>query len=386
MNINMKKKIEEIRNEIRNSENPIVLFDTDTDGLTSFLQLKKVFKKIKGFPLEKELRKQKKLVREKISKKNDLIIILDIPVLTEDFLKLISENKIIWVDHHPSNDEILIKKYNIINLNPLNYDFKDNRATSYISFLISNKFEGNLPLVAIGTVSDFFLLNVLVDFYEKDRKKFNLIFSGLENSKRIEIFNFIEKYKFNDIRVRKRRENYIRYLTYETEIHNLKLFFDFICSQKEQEDIYRSVKIIESLTIEDIVGEIAAGKTFPFKEYNSMIVEYKKKLDLVKNLEQGKFFFYEYSGKFSFAKTLAEELSYLFKNSKIILICFRKIGKNWYNCSMRGKGVKINKIVEDSLRGLDGKGGGHPFAAGMSVNKKDYEEFKKKMFEKLKNI
>ena len=77
-------KIYKIRNLIKNSKYPIMFFDCDTDGGTSYLQLKKVFPQIVGFPMNKDLEKHKRLV-EKVSEKTDLIIVFDVPFFLMKF-------------------------------------------------------------------------------------------------------------------------------------------------------------------------------------------------------------------------------------------------------------------------------------------------------------
>lgn len=384
MELKFKKKVEEIRELIGLAKEPIMFFDLDTDGSTSYLQLKRVFPKLKGFPMDKDIVKQKRVLENYFTDDIDLVIIFDIPFLTDEFLNLIKSKKIIWTDHHPTNDPNLIEKYNIIHLNPLNYDKFDNRPSCFLSYLITNNLN-NLDLVALGSVSDFFLLEVFVDFYNFDRELFKRIFR-ISDEKRDEIFEFINKYKFNDKRVIRRREDYIRFLSYESGVGILKNFFDFICKLKEYSDTVKSFRLLEKMSLIDILAEISAAKTFPFEGYASILLEYKKRLSKVLLENEEDFFIYEYRGKISFAKTLSEELNYKFTNSKVVGVCFRKLGKDWYSCSFRGKGVIVNKVISDALSGLNGRGGGHPYAAGVSIHKNDFAEFKKRILKKFNEI
>jgi single-stranded DNA-specific DHH superfamily exonuclease len=101
--MNLKDKLKEIRKIINSAKRPIMMYDTDTDGVTSYLQIKKSFPKVVGFPFQREIGRQKDLIT-KIPAECDLIIIFDAAFLTEDFLELIKNYKIIWVDHHPTNN------------------------------------------------------------------------------------------------------------------------------------------------------------------------------------------------------------------------------------------------------------------------------------------
>ncbi|MDA3855404.1 MAG: DHH family phosphoesterase [Candidatus Woesearchaeota archaeon] len=110
--MSLKEKIEEFRNEIKKSKNPIMFYDTDTDGVTSYLQLKNKFKKITGFPMPKEYIVQEKIAKN-ITSTNDLIIIFDVPLLSETFIKMTNGKKILWADHHITENKKHAKKYKI---------------------------------------------------------------------------------------------------------------------------------------------------------------------------------------------------------------------------------------------------------------------------------
>ena len=43
--------------------------------------------------------------------------------------------------------------------------------------------------------------------------------------------------------------------------------------------------------------------------------------------------------------------------------------------SIRSKGILIPPILEKSLSGLEGYGGGHEFACGANVKQEDFKEF-----------
>lgn len=370
-------QVKKIQDSIKKSEKPLMLYDMDTDGSTSYLQLKNRYKKIIGFPMGKDLNKQKKII-EQLEFNPDLIIIFDIPFLEDDFLELIKDKKIIWADHHPTNSQEQIEKYNITHLNPLDFDKNDNRPSSYIAYNIAPLKE-NLWLVSLGSVADFYLLDVLIDFYNFNSTQFNILFK-LSEEKRKELFDFIKKYKFNEEKIIDKRNDWIRYLTYEAKIIELKNFFDFTCRLEKDEDTIKAFKIIEKLSLVDLKAEISAGKGFLFEDYSSMMTKYKQIFKKAYSKGEKEFFFYEYIGKTSYSKTLSEELSYKFSNSKLIAVCFKKPNKDMYSCSFRGNhGFEVNKMVSDSLIGLSGRGGGHPFAAGAAIKEKDYNIFKKRI-------
>jgi len=124
------KKIYEL---IDKSENPLIFFDDDPDGLCSYLQIKKHFKKghpvvIKSSP-ELNVTYLKKI--EEYSP--DLVIVLDKPILSQDFIDKVNV-PIIYIDHHPIND------INGINyFNPLFKDKEDNRPVSYWCYQLTKE-------------------------------------------------------------------------------------------------------------------------------------------------------------------------------------------------------------------------------------------------------
>lgn len=375
----MNEKIAQIREKISNAKKPLMLFDSDTDGSTSYLQLKNVFKNITGFPLNKEFEKQKKLI-EQIHFEYDLVIIFDLPYLHDEFLDLFENIEIIWVDHHPTNSKEQIKKYKITHFNPLDYDLNDNRPACFWSYKIADNLD-NLWLIALGSVADFFLLDILVDFYNFDKSRFNQLFK-ISDEKREQLFKFILDYEFNNEHTRKIREDWIEELTYGCGISEMKNFFDFIYRLDTFEEVNSAFREIEKLDLIELKTQISAGAGI-FEDYSSMTSKYKKILKKALEKEEKDFYFYEYIGKTSFAKTLSEEIKYRFKNSKVVGVCFKKKGGNIYTGSFRSNSYTVNKLLEDATKGLDGRGGGHPFAAGCVISANDYEIFKKRIFDTL---
>lgn len=383
MNKKFNEKVELIRKTIDKSLNPIMFFDTDTDGSTSYLQIKRNFPKVKGYPMDKDLKRQKKLIYNYVKPETDLIIIFDVPFLYDEFLEKIKSKKIIWADHHPTNLQSQIKQFDIIHLNPLNYDLNDNRPSCFLANKVAGKFN-NLDLLTVGSVSDFFLLDNISKLYLKDKKIFNMIFNGIDENKKKEIFTFLRDYKFNDKRVNKKKESFIRYLSYGTNLKNIKNFFDFICKFEIDGQSEKAFRVIEKMKLEHIISSINSGQKFPFDEFALKMKEYKKDLDKALDFGEKEIYFYEYVGKQSFAKTLSEELNFKFKKSKVVAVSFRKEGKDWHSISIRSRTIQINDLVQEALKGLEGRGGGHPLAAGAAVHKKDFSKFKVKFLNLIK--
>jgi single-stranded DNA-specific DHH superfamily exonuclease len=264
-----------------------------------------------------------------------------------------------------------------VHFNPLNYDKTDGRAASFWAYKISEN-PKNLPLAVLGSVADYYLIDIVYELYEKNKDIFNTLFE-INNEKREELFEFMNKYKFNNIEMKDEIINWIQYLVYSAKLIIFKNFFDFTF-KLEDDKIIKIISKIEKMNLKEIKESIIAGKGDGFEDYNYLMNDYKKLYNkAISKKAKGNFLFFEYEGENGFSKTLSEQLCYENKNIPVIAVCFNKKGKELYHCSFRGNDFVVNTLVEEALKGLNGQGGGHPYAAGMRVAKKDFDIFKKKI-------
>ena len=84
--------------------------------------------------------------------------------------------------------------------------------------------------------------------------------------------------------------------------------------------------------------------------------------------------------KMSFTGDLANELLYKFPD-KIIIVARRK--EDDMRMSIRSSKKIIPPILEKSLIGLEGYGGGHELACGANVKQHQFEEFVERMKKKV---
>lgn len=376
--MNIESSIEHIRDLLNNSSKPILFFDSDCDGGMSYFQLKEVWKNLEGYPINKSKSNQISC-GEKIEDSHDLVLFFDTPLIFEEVFEYAQGKKIVWVDHHPGNDLKLAKKYDAFHFNPVEIDSLDSRPSCFWAYKISNSYE-NLFRVAVGSVSDFYLLDVLKDFYEKKPNEFNTVF-GLNDEKREELFLFLGNYDFKDESVRDKRADWILYLTYETRVGVFKQLFDFM--YKMPVGVDRALRMLSKMTPLDIVGEVGAGKGFLFEDFANFTAKQrkhiKKAIDKNKNKE---FVYYEHKGKTSYNRQISEELSFRLDGSKCLECVFFKKGSDHVGISFRGRlGFIVNDIIEKGLEGLKGKGGGHPFAGGAHIALEDFDIFQKRVDE-----
>lgn len=379
------EQLDIIREKIINSKKPIMFFDCDADGGTSYLQLKKLREDLRGYPMSKGEKSQEEVLQ--FLDGNDLIVLFDTPAVHDFFFDKIKDRDIVWVDHHPNEQVFQANKYGITHFNPLNFNKLDSRPSCYWAYLIARK-EENLQLAVLGSVTDYYILDIIKDLYNFNRKIFNLIFNGLSEDKREELFRFISEKGFED-----REENYklrvewVQYLVFETNIYKFRLLFDFIYKM-EYEDTLKAIKILEKTPLDEIIGEIEAGKGFLFEDLSAFMKKLKKLVskNYIKNKEK-EFIFVEHRGKTSFNRHLIDELLYKCKKAKVIETIFKKQGSDLISGSIRGRdGYAIIPLMVKSLESVEGQGGGHPNAGGFAVSKKDFSKFQNRFEREITQV
>ena len=195
------KQIIEIREHLEKAQNPIFFFDNDNDGLTSFLQLRRMIGRGKGIPIRSYPDLNADYFRRVKELNSDYVFILDKPVVSDEFLEQVHEDNIplVWIDHH----DVEIPKQDWINYyNPFHND-KTNEPVSYLCYKIANRKE-DIWIATIGCVSDA----LIPDFYEEFQEKFPELaknnpksaFDVLFNSEIGKIdYKFSVDHNFNDL-------------------------------------------------------------------------------------------------------------------------------------------------------------------------------------------
>src|SRR6056297_218609 len=141
-----------MKEKLKDSAKPLFLFDDDADGVTSFVMMYKLVGDGKGVCV-----KGKPLVEASYLKKinefsPDRVFILDKPLVEQELLDGISQ-EVIWLDHHPPQDNKGVNYFN-----PRLNDSDDNRPTSFWAYHIcKDDVPEALWLGGIGVVGDWSL-------------------------------------------------------------------------------------------------------------------------------------------------------------------------------------------------------------------------------------
>ncbi|MBU1201917.1 MAG: DHH family phosphoesterase [Nanoarchaeota archaeon] len=326
-------EIEEIRELLRSSVKPLFFFDDDPDGVSSFIQLYSFVGDGKGVVVKVGSELKEEFARKVDEYQPDKVFILDIPVVSQDFLDKISQ-PVIWIDHHP-----VVERKKVYYYNPRVHDENDNRPVSYWAWQITKK---NLWIAMAGCIGDWFIPDFKDEFIEK--------YPELLGKNTINPDDAL----------------------FETKIGLIARIISFNIKGNVSESM-KSVKILTR--IEDpseILEQTTPRGKYIYKKYEQYNKEYQELLKNVK-ITNSKLIHYIYPyNKNSFTSELSNELLHLFPDKFIIVGRDRR---DEAKMSIRSKHIKVLPILNKALEGVSGYGGGHDYACGAVVKREDLKKF-----------
>ena len=338
------KQVKEIRSHLDKAQNPLFLFDSDNDGLCSFLLLQKYSGRGKGFPVKTSPKLTKDYFRKVRELEPDYIFILDQPEVSREFFEEVREINlpIVWIDHHEiENNEIP----NFVNYyNPLFNKKKSNEPVTALCYQIANKKEDRW-IAVIGCIADKFVPK----FYSEFRKEFPEL--TIDSKDAFEIY-------------------------YNSKIGEIATMFSFALMDRTTNVINMMRLLIKIKSPYDVLEENSKTSSM-HKRSNELYSKYKglikKAKEEIKN--SGKLFFFKYGGDISMSADLANRLAYLFPD-KVIVVA--KISDYKAGLSIRGKNIR-DKVIK-SIEDLEGAtGGGHKDAAGAQMRVEYLDKFEKEL-------
>ncbi len=332
------EQIKKIRAELEDCHRPLIFFHDDPDGLASFLLFYRFVGEGKGVVLKTSPEMGESFVKKVDEYQPDKVFILDKPKVSQDFIDK-AKCRIVWIDHHEP-----VKRHNVLYFNPRTNDSKDNQPASYICYQAVQK---DMWIAAAGIIGDW----VMPDFIDELKEGYNDLLP--ENIKKPEDILFDSKFG------------------------ELIRIFSFILKGKNN-DAMKCVKVLTRIKEPyEILNQTTAQGKFIYKYYQKIKKNYDalfediiKKFNAQKN-ERILVYIYE-DDKMSFTADLSNEFLYRFPD-KTILIGREKNGEIKF--SFRSAKHVLPPIVEKSLSGVEGYGGGHECACGIVIKKKDYDRF-----------
>ncbi len=329
------EEIQYIRDEVEKSVRPLFFFDDDPDGLCSFLSFYRKKKEGKGIIVKSTPELKEEYARKVEEYQPDLVVILDKPMVSQEFINACKGKKIIWIDHHGPQERKGVKYFN-----PRIHDDSDNRPTSYWSYRIN---EEDLWISMAGIVGDWALPE---DVTKKFREEYPDLLPEEIAKPQDALFN--------------------------STIGKISKMFSFLLKGKTN-DVSKAIKILTRIeSPEELLLHNTSRANLLHKKYVEMESEYQKLLTSVDTKDEKVILFTYEESKISFTSDLSNELLYRFPERVIIIV--REKGDE-VKISMRSSKHVLPPIVQKALEGVDGYGGGHAHACGGAIKKKDFQKF-----------
>lgn len=334
------KRYEEIRRELDECKNPLFLFDDDPDGTASYLLLYRYKKEGYGMPVKSAPKIDVKFLHHVQQRNPDIIFVLDIPMIDQEFLDQVHV-PVIWIDHHGPFERERVRYYN-----PRTHDPTDITCTSENCYHVVKQ---DLWVAMIGIVGDWQFPKKLMDQFRKQypdllpkkiKKPEDALFAS-DIGRLVKMISFMLKGSMSDVR------------SCMSIMTRLQSPYEILRKEsKEGKIIYEKAQRVE-------------------QEYNALLQQ------AVKKKTRKKILLHLYDDEnISFTKELSNELLYLFPK-KIIVVGRRKGGE--YKLSLRASKVVLRPMLEKALAGVSGYGGGHEHACGACVKEEDMEQFLKQL-------
>ncbi|MFZ1970602.1 MAG: DHHA1 domain-containing protein [Candidatus Nanoarchaeia archaeon] len=342
-----KKQVNEIRDLLNNSNNPLFLFDNDPDGLCSFLLLQKYTKRGKGFPVRSFPDLNETYFRKITELNPDCLFILDKPLVSESFFKRIEEINlpVVWIDHHKVDKKQIPKFVNYYN--PLFNKNKSEEPVTTLCYQVNNN-KDLVWLAVVGSISDRFFPK----FYKEFKSKYPDL--AVNSKEAFEIF-------------------------YNSQIGKIARIFSFALKDSTTNVISMIKFLIKTNTPYEVLEDSSLNHMM-HKRFEQIDSKYqrliKKAVKIGENSDN--ILFFQYAGELSISSDISNELSYRFPK-KVIVVAY--ISGLKANISVRGNNIR-EKVMK-SISMLNGAtGGGHENAVGAQVRVDDLKTFRK-TFENL---
>ncbi len=342
--------LNELREVLEGSANPIFYYDNDADGLCSFLLLRRWLGRgygiaIRGHPgLGKDFAKKAKELGA------DKVFVLDKPVIEREFFEEVGNYglEIVIIDHHKDSLEYKDRE-GVVLYNDYSEEDNAGRPVSAICYdLIGNRDESWIAMM--GCVADHYLPEFVEEFKEK--------FGEYWNSEIEEPFDAY----------------------YGSEIGRLAMALNFGLKDSTSNIVKLQKYLSKIRNPNQVLAEVSGNDDFR-KKYGFLKSKFDSLISDESNIhENGKILFFDYSGDVSMSSDIANYLSYKYKD-KILVVAYKSQG--FANISIRGK--KVRDILEKVLEKVEGSGGGHEDAVGARIGSKDLEEFKESFKEEFEN-
>ncbi len=331
--------LERTKDTLRSAKRPFILYDDDPDGLSAFLLLYRWLREGKHYPVKTSPEVGLQLIGKIEEYGPDLVIVLDKPLMSEEFVDSVKV-PIIWYDHHIKEK---MRKGNLSEINPRDYGVEQCSTAHIMYDLVKDDRPEDIWIGMVGTVGDWTMARFAGEF----RKRYpDLLPEALPVEEMlyaspigelVELFSFLLKLQS------KQYKRCLATLLKVSDPHQL---------------LEHSTEDIQAMYAK--VGPIA-------EEYKELIAE-ARKAPVKGHL---KVFTYHALSN-SFTKELSNELLYRCNEDTIIV---GRIRNDQIKLSLRSHQLVLTGILAEALVGIRGHGGGHEHACGASMEAEDFPRF-----------
>jgi oligoribonuclease NrnB/cAMP/cGMP phosphodiesterase (DHH superfamily) len=342
-------QIEEIREHLDKSQNPLFFFDDDLDGLSSFLLLSRYLGRGKGISIKSKPELDKTYLRKITELKSDYVFILDKPLVSKEFIDGVYDMNIplVWIDHHDTDQKYEIEPEKVFYYNTTKNPKKTSEPVTYWSYKIARKKE-DMWIAMMGCISDGYLPEFIKEFEENYpdlwKKDVKSAFQGL----------------------------------YETGIGKIIRILNFAIKDKTS-NVVKMIRFLQKVKSPYEISE-ERENNFMLLRFNQINKSYQKIMEKARKFTKNKVIYFQYAGDFSLSADVSNELWYNNPEKFVVVVYIRGIKAN---VSIRGKNAR--KITEEVVKEFENaRGGGHEVATGATLNVEHLPEFKKKVEELVK--
>lgn len=331
-------QLQEIKDQLEMSQNPLFFFDNDVDGLCSFLILRRAIGRGRGVAI-KSFPDLKEQYLKKVEELNpDAVFILDKAEVSKEFVEGVDQKgiPITWIDHHETKtSKEVVEKTSYYNSLP------GAEPIAYVAQKVFNRQE-DMWLAVIGCIGDVYMPDFAEKFSEQNPE---LLPSG------ITAFDALHSSEIGKI---------VRMLNFGLmdSITNVVALTKYLFKARGPHDVMEENKYTERFH-----KRSSQLNDFYSKQVEKAEANFDKKSSVL---------FFSYSGNTSMSSDISNRLYYNHQD-KLIIVAFKRPEK--VNISIRGKGaLKITKRAIENIEGATG--GGHQEATGAMIPVDEFDKFK----------
>ena len=340
----MKAKLEQAKELLSQSTRPLFLFDNDPDGLAAFLLLYRFVKAGKGIPLKGSVVDEAVLTKVH-NYEPDLVVILDKPLVTQEFLSRLHCPSI-WIDHHDMQSP---KK--TLYINP--QEEKRQVPTSHLCYEITQQ---DIWLAVVGTVADWQLPE------EHVLNTFNTTYPSLALPTDMDAPTAL----------------------FSTTVGELARILSFSLKGKPTQ-VLTHMKILTRIDEPvELLGKKHSQAKLIMKNYEKHLDAYNALLSQIEVSNEEEMIVYTYTERTnSYTTDLSNELLYKYPNKVIVI---GRVSGGSYKCSLRAAHLPLDQILQATINITGGSGGGHEHACGAIIQENKFEEFVTILHDQIQNF